>query len=787
VRVQLPPHIIESEEIAYANQLVTAHLGRNTRTGLPVVVVRAVPAALSHLQQTKALMVELANLSAPPSGVPLILTADGGDGTEVLVIGSLYGESLWARLHRAGPLPEIHLLQLIKTHSALLETLHNRGISGLRPSLDMVWWDEATAKATFLGWEWVVYREEGKVGDLRAAASLWCEAGSGRPAYGNLQTDIGTERWLTLSTLTRNLIARYWHIPNTAGQLQRKVEEIIQFREMPSDKLMEKAKSILSTAPMDALYLFELVKRTDKTSFALDQAIDQATTASTAHVLSLIERGKRELELGQFGLGVREFQAALAARWSNPTVLLSASRWVRVAIILGDAVARQILKHGYSITTHLKPDLARLVNAMDINDFKRAGEVVEQIYSYLVNGETLVELSELRADIRICRLRELAREAEARRNWEVAVNQYAGIVREIDNVAYAALLQATFGESISSALQRCCYTHEEVARTIRLKTETELRLKSRDEVEAANLLRQVAIAYADDPQTYAKYVKQAEQVGRRAAIRSLHYLEAEESGLQFLPVGIEQLLHLIENSLRIDSSDAWVRTQRDRWFQFLKSFTLSRFPKDQGAAALLFRFFRNEHTLISTLESVGKAALVDWSSYVKRIAANESRVLPAQRQASIELLSAMITSMADNSWLFVLDTAEMAILLQSEVIQARGKLIGLQEQCNEWVRELQIRQQLGMPVNSVINAAKEAGVELFDQPDLSTEALASYLQKTFTSYSTHTRLLFIAIEQQMADNRDLAQEILNFLVKSKDTPSNIRKIAIASLPDSTNK
>jgi len=94
---------------------------------------------------------------------------------------------------------------------------------------------------------------------------------------------------------------------------------------------------------------------------------------------------------------------------------------------------------------------------------------------------------------------------------------------------------------------------------------------------------------------------------------------------------------------------------------------------------------------------------------------------------------------------------------------------------------------LGMPVNSVINAAKEAGVELFDQPDLSTEALASYLQKTFTSYSTHTRLLFIAIEQQMADNRDLAQEILNFLVKSKDTPSNIRKIAIASLPDSTNK
>ena len=180
-------------------------------TGLPALIYEATPPTAPMLQQAREILEQLPEQSL--STLPVILEfGETKEGRVWLALKQPDGKLLRDRIlfQDQGLLTEPELLDLMHHQLETLAQVHEAGFSGLRPTWDDIWWDEATGRWTILGWEWLVEGDEAIPGDLRAAASTWIELALGAPPSPTLLITEGPQAWRAFSTGLRHILITLW-------------------------------------------------------------------------------------------------------------------------------------------------------------------------------------------------------------------------------------------------------------------------------------------------------------------------------------------------------------------------------------------------------------------------------------------------------------------------------------------------------------------------------------------------------------------------------------------------
>ncbi len=776
------PAFISLEGPLYANALVAAELARDTRTGTPALVLRAPAATAACLERARDALSTLRAVDPPPPGLPTVVDLVQGKGGEAtLILGELRGEPLRDRLLQLAPLPEAALLRVAQQHVQILAVLHAAGYSGLRPDAGEAWWgDDADPPwFTLLGWEWLVSGDADARGDVRAAAGLWIELATCVPPGPDLQIERGPMPWLALSLGARLLLHAAWRAPDPllAEQLARELVEIQRRRERPPAELLVRGQELLPGDPGAAVVWLDLARRASPPPPGADRAFRAAQGALTGQVAALIEQGRRDLALGQYGAAERTFSRAIGAWQAVPAARLAAARWQVAARGLLQAVEADTSSRGLPVR-ELERGLLRVVELANDDEIELARQELEGFLERLPAGVSLPALQGLQAELRAGQSWRQVQAAVGEGDLAEAAELCAGALAERAHVPHWEALATALGdpETTWQALQAALRRATEAKA---LAAEAGRELDAGHPAAAARLARRAADLCRDQPEQLAEYAALA----RRSALRG----EAIAAGVLEDPASLGEVVRFRAYSAltileRAFPDDPWAMAQAQRW----RAALLTQLEADPigPIGAWLAEGWPEGEAVGDGLRAAAPRALARWERDLIALRDDPGPATPdrvAQQLGSLQRVSQALAQA--QGWLGLAGMAEQAARLLGH---ARQQVAALSEQ--------QAKQQhlrvgfedalvKGLPAAGILAQAAEAQLELYDDPERSAQRLRALAagQGPMGASPVWGQTLRLAELAWRAGDQEHARQGFQIVAHDEDAPAAARQHAELAL------
>ena len=703
----------------------------------------------------------LADSGLQPADFPAISRVDRDQDGSVtrLFLHGLRGQPLsadWAQT--AG---ELELLRLAHRHFALLAQLHRAGYSGLRPTVDEVFWNSNTMALTVFGWEDVRAGESGQDGDLRAAALLWGEALTGRPLPIEQPLTLYTDwdAWHRLSLRTRRMLLdllaptffnwsdryripdrlradleRHAPIPeqkpappapsSSARLMADAIEDWIKHFYATPGELRDRAQLIKDTPEADELFDLADILSQGKAEDSANRRLPQQTRA-----INRLERCLKDAKVlfdrEDFFEAAAAFQKVGSARIAPGPLRLEAWRWWAAAEAM--QVLQETQDQLEDTLVNLRERLTTVVQRVSVGDYKSANNKLSVL---LQASNSLPELNALRTlelDIDVCRYLAGGR-YQLQRDGAIALHQFGQACDGLSRLhppAYAEALVATLGDPAIGRRQadERCRRELELEKHI-ADSETARKGEHWSEASRAYLLAAQAARDLEKPDST--------QLTHDARLMKLRQLVVEAGGNRkskaYTADGAEVTVSALVRLCSEYPDDQWGQECAGLWKAFLET----RIDRDTApaAASQLLRLFPEDEGVRRELNAAADRAIERWASALEQHRSQDQWVTPREIVNAIGDLRQVRHKIDEaRRWL-----AEIQHGVPSRQIT---------ERCNEYLsvwmgrqhaqQELRVAYKeairLGQPYDHLLEKAEASHLELFDTPKQSIAALRNTVDR----------------------------------------------------------
>ena len=747
---QLPPHIVESEEIAYVNQLVTAHLGRNTRTNEKVVIMRGGPAVGPRMRVAEDALHQISSLADSPEGLPTVLHADDGQEGVALVLSDVHGVPAYRRLLKLETYSEEELLLIAERQVNLLIALHGTGFSGLRPTTRELWLDASTKAVTFLGWEWVNPHIEDVQGDIRHTATLWVELCTGFAPLPHMEIEGGTHQWISLSLATRQLLVRLIREPRVAnaaalGQLiSRRRQEL----SLTESELLDLCRAQRAQIPKEALpvsqanampvaqsvevavhtaALLDMGKRKFPRQPAFARMFDAVQAQIQQIPAALILQGKHLLRLGQYTDAHAMFERVAGnSHTFLPDLALALARWrttAQILVALGEV--------GLSRENWVSP-LSEATEFACSGRFEDALARLNPLPSQLPDDIHLSPLSALRSEIELQIEWNVAQEARAKGKHKEAAQRYRDIAaKEVHIICWIEVLRMRGASPATQAEE----SENLLASEIRSKQQHKKAITSLERAkydDAQRYAREAAHSSRNNP----GLLHECAEIEHKAVLRAgIKLPEIGQTFADFSWPDIENVAARMAGYRGLYPTDAWA-TQiwnqlrdclvaiEDRQFENQNNRLLHRYWGQEAAVKLLLA--ERVVLLLGTIHAIADDIEGDLVG-----------IWPGRAQSHLTQLTNCYTQMQTHRyWLQEYAQADQIDGTVNRLVQCRKRVKAILESQKSLRESYESAIRQGMSGHEQLEEAGKVEIELHDEPFLSVAHLR--LRVSARSVKTHS-------------------------------------------------
>jgi len=788
--VQLPSYIIESEEIAYANQLVTAHLGRNTRTGLPVVVLRGASAVMPRLQMAKKVLDKVSSAPLSPEGLPTVHELFEGQEETALLLDDLYGVPAYRRLHKIESYSEDELLLVAEKHTAILQALHNAGFSGLRPTTREVWIDGTMPAITLFGWEWVNQHTEDASGDIRHAAALWIELGTGLAPTPYLDPAGGNANWRSLSLGTRQFLLRLLRGPrlestDELGKLisQRRREvafnenELLQLCQSQMESIGEESPPIsrgnAETVAQTTMLGIHLVALLDMGMFKFPHQIKFSQLSAALEIRmkdrpdAMIAQAKHLIRLGEYTEANNLFERMYGHIHSlSPDKALAMARWrttAQILVAVGD--------HKMPRDRWVSP-VCEAVELAGIGKFSDALKSLDPLASELSDGLHIPPLSALRGEIELQIEWQAAEYAYHKGKYEQAEYKYQEIAAKEVHISYWVEVVRVWG---TLPVQRAeemgnLYRNEKQSKQSKRKA---INYFAKERYELAIQHARAAAHFSrNDPELLRECVDIEHMAHLRVGMKT------PQGGQPFSDLSWNEVAALAAKTadyLRLYPTDEWAKQVSDQLRDPLL-ITKDRQSEDQREL-LLYRYWSNEKVVREYLSKRAEELFEGWKETILEHKTALIGINPNRAQKHYEkLLNHRNQLQHHRVWLKNHIKHEEINQMLKLLVECQKKVTEILDHQKRLRHGLETAHQNGIRGDVFLDEAAMNQIELFDESSLSISLLRSInLSQPSPKVSNHNALLNVAIAAWKANHLDLARQLFESIT-ANSMPGSVEKV-----------